>query len=73
MVLLLAKPAKLDPLEEFLSDPVLTVACILLIVVSIGWLVITRLIVRNRRRAALRGLIKVKSRRPERDMWQVPP
>lgn len=73
MLPVLAKPAKLDPLEEFVSDPVLTVACILLIVVSVGWVVITRLIVRNRRRAALRGLIKVKSRRPERDLWQMPP
>ena len=62
-------------LSEFLTDPVLTVACVLLIVVSIGWVVVTRLIVRNLRRAALRGSrsAKIDAVRPARDIWSIPP
>ncbi len=64
-----------DPLVEFLSDPILTVACVMLIVVSVGWVVISRLIVRNLRRAALK---RRRSRRvdaigSDRDIWSMPP
>lgn len=64
-----------DPLEEFLSDPILTVACVMLIVVSIGWVLISRLIVRNLRRAAIRGRRsrRIDAMRPERDIWSMPP
>jgi hypothetical protein len=37
-------------LEEFARDPLLTVACVLLIVVSIAWLVVARRISRSLRR-----------------------
>lgn len=62
-------------LDELLRDPLLTVACVLLIVVSIGWIVITRLIVRYWRRAALRGrpVPRIDVVRPPRDIWSYPP
>ncbi|MGI8707225.1 MAG: hypothetical protein ACR2LG_03330 [Actinomycetota bacterium] len=41
-------------IDEFVSDPVLTVACVLLVAVSIGWIVTSRAITRNMRRAAER-------------------
>jgi Tfp pilus assembly protein PilX len=44
--------AALRPLEEFVRDPALNVACVLLIVVSIAWVVVSRLIYANLRRAA---------------------
>jgi hypothetical protein len=66
------RPSEVDRFEELLEDPVLSVACVLLIVVSVGWVVITRLIVRRRRRAALRGR-PVDSVRPPRDIWSLPP
>jgi hypothetical protein len=44
--------AALRPLEEFVRDPSLTVACVLLIVVSVAWVVVSRLIYANLRRAA---------------------
>ena len=60
-----------EPLREFLTDPVLTIACVLLVVVSVGWIVVWRLVKRDMRRAALR------SRRLEarnvRDVWAEPP
>ncbi|MDP9069123.1 MAG: hypothetical protein M3N53_12375 [Actinomycetota bacterium] len=64
-----------DRLNEFLSDPSLTMACVMLIVVSIMWVVVSRLIVRNLRRAALRGVrnARVDSMRPARDIWTMPP
>ena len=59
--------------REFLSDPSLTVACVLLIVVSVGWVVVTRLILHDLNRTAYR-------RRPGkpldpqvRDIWRAPP
>ncbi len=64
-----------DRLNEFLSDPSLTVACVMLIVVSVMWVVVSRLIVRNLRKAALRGIHnpRVDSMRPARDIWTMPP
>jgi hypothetical protein len=64
-----------DRINEFLSDPTLTVACVLLLVVSIGWIVVSRLIVRNLRKAALRGIRnkRVEAMRPSRDIWTMPP
>ena len=67
--------ARGDRLNEFMSDPTLTVACVLLVVVSLGWMVISRLIVRNLRKAALRGVRsrRVDAMRPSRDIWTMPP
>jgi hypothetical protein len=48
--------AALKPLEEFVRDPALTVACVLLIVVSVAWVVFSRLIYGNLRRAARNAL-----------------
>ena len=64
-----------DRIEEFLADPVLTVACVMLVVVSFGWVVISRLIVRNLRKAAMRGIRsrRVDAVRPNRDIWTMPP
>jgi cell division protein FtsX len=42
----------LRPLEDFVSDPALTVACVLLIVVSVAWVVVARMIWLNLKRAA---------------------
>lgn len=44
--------AKGPGLGEFSREPILTVACVLLILVSIGWFVVARLISRNLKRAA---------------------
>ena len=65
----------IDRLEEFLADPVLSVACVMLIVVSIGWVVISRLIVRNLRKAAMQGRRsrRIEAARPTRDIWTMPP
>ena len=64
-----------DQLNEFMSDPTLTVACVLLVVVSFGWVIVSRLIVRNLRKAALRGVRsrRVDAMRPNRDIWTMPP
>lgn len=61
--------------EEFLNDPILTVACVLLIVVSIGWIIVSRLVSRNMRRARLRRLDPPKTGEyePPRDVWAEPP
>ena len=62
---------------EFARDPLLTIACVLLVVVSIGWVVMTRLISRNLRRALLRQQQArrrpVGSVRKPRDVWSEPP
>ena len=69
--------AKARHFGEFARDPVLTVACVLLIVVSAGWVVITRLISRNLRRALLRrqqAERRVRGPvRTSRDIWSEPP
>lgn len=67
--------ARHDRLNEFMSDPSLTVACVLLVVVSFGWMIISRLIARNLRKAALRGVrnARVEAMRPSRDIWTMPP
>ena len=62
---------------ELARDPVLTVACVLLVVVSIGWVVVTRLISRNLRKALLRREEAERRRvgdvRAPRDIWSQPP
>lgn len=60
------------PLREFLTDPPLTIACVLLVVVSVGWIVVWRLIVRAMKKAARRGL-QADATKSTRDIWAVPP
>lgn len=62
-----------DSLDEFLSDPILTMACVLLIVVSLGYIVVTRLIVRMYKKAARRDRMRAEQIRSERDIWSYPP
>ena len=63
-----------QPLEEFAQDPLLTVASVLLIVVSVGWIVVSRLVSRNLRKSATlargqkKGAVK-----PAKDIWAGPP
>ncbi len=47
-------PLRQTSLEEFLRDPTLTVACVLLIVVSFAWIVVSRTMVRRIKRNAQR-------------------
>ena len=71
----LSQANTIDRLEEFLADPVLSIAAVMLIVVSIGWVVISRLIVRNLRKAAMQGRrnARIESARPTKDIWTMPP
>lgn len=60
---------------ELFKDPALTVACVLLIVVSIGWVIITRLIVHRFKKAAQRGrrIARIDLVQSPRDIWTSPP
>lgn len=60
---------------ELFADPALTVACVLLIVVSTGWVVVTRMIVRRLRKAARRGrrVARIDVVRDPKDIWSYPP
>ncbi len=60
------------PLREFLTDPILSVACVLLIVVSVGWILVWRRILRDMERAARRRPAQA-ARRSPRDIWAYPP
>ncbi len=60
-------------LEEFGSDPMLTLAALALIVVSFAWLIVSRAIYRNLTRAEERSHIRVDKVRPPRDIWRAPP
>jgi cell division protein FtsX len=63
-----------QPLEEFAQDPLLTVASVLLIVVSVGWIVVSRLVSRNLRKTAARARGDKKGAvRPAKDIWAGPP
>jgi hypothetical protein len=60
---------------ELFKDPALTVACVLLIVVSIGWVVVSRLILHKLKRAAQRGqhIARRELVQKPRDIWAFPP
>jgi hypothetical protein len=60
-------------LREFLSDPSLTVACVLLIVVSVGWVVVTRLILHDLHSSAYRRRPGRPQEPKVRDIWRTPP
>lgn len=65
---------QVQPLEEFAQEPLLTVASVLLIVVSIGWIVVSRVVSRNLRKAATRKRgVKKGPVRPAKDIWADPP
>jgi cell division protein FtsX len=44
--------ARSSRLEEFAREPMLTVACVVLVVVSLAWIVVSRAIYRNLKKAA---------------------
>jgi hypothetical protein len=61
---------------ELFADPALTVACVLLIVVSVGWVVVTRIHVRRLKKAARRGgarVARIDVVRDPKDIWSYPP
>jgi hypothetical protein len=58
---------------DLAHDPALTIACVLLVVVSIGWIVMSRLITRELRRAAARAARRREAPRPPKDIWRLPP
>ena len=60
-------------LEEFGSDPTLTLAALGLIVVSLAWIFVAPAIYRNLARAAERKSIKQGEVQPPRDIWKTPP
>lgn len=60
-------------LEEFGSDPVLTIACLGLISVSILWVFLSPVIYRNLRKRAEQATKVVRSPAPPRDIWRAPP
>jgi hypothetical protein len=68
---LMIVPIAAEPLDEFASDPVLSVACVLLIVVSIAWIIVARSISRNLRRND--RLSQQSGQRAPRDVWKTPP
>lgn len=57
---------------ELFADPALTVACVMLIAVSFGWIVVSRVIVRMLKKAAIRGHARAAVQDP-RDIWTYPP
>lgn len=65
---------QVQPLDEFVQDPLLTVASVLLIVVSIGWIVVSRIVSRNLRKTAQRARGPKKgAAKPAKDIWAGPP
>ncbi len=65
---------QVQPLEELAQDPLLTVASVLLIVASVGWILVSRLISRNlRKTASLQARKKKGTVRPAKDIWSEPP
>ena len=67
--------ATADQIGELFKDPALTVACVLLIVVSVAWVVVSRVIVRRMKKAVLRGH-RIANRsvvQAPKDIWALPP
>jgi hypothetical protein len=64
---------QVQPLDEFVQDPLLTVASVLLIVVSVGWILVSRLISRNLRKRATLEARKKGTVRPPKNIWSEPP
>jgi hypothetical protein len=65
-----------DNFEEITAEPLLVTACVVLVAVSLEWIVVARLIIRNYKKAARRGLIadtQIDVVRSPRDIWTYPP
>lgn len=67
--------ASAERIGELFRDPALTVACVLLIVVSVGWVVISRMIVHRLRKAAQKGqrIARIDVVKNPSDIWSYPP
>lgn len=61
--------------SELAEDPVLTLAAVFLMVVSIMYMLVARIVTRNMKRAAVRRMRRQgkKPPRPKREMWDAPP
>ncbi len=69
-----ARKGRIDRgLEEFGSDPTLTLAAIGLIVVSLAWIFVAPAIYRNLARAAEKKGIKLGRVQAPKDIWKAPP
>ena len=66
--------AALDPFDV-IEEPLLSVAAVLLIFVSVAWIIMSRLITHEMKKAAYRALNNKTSRKakPSRDIWSSPP
>ncbi|MGH2749891.1 MAG: hypothetical protein ACRDK3_03310 [Actinomycetota bacterium] len=66
--------AQSNSFGEFTREPILTVACVLLIVVSLAWIIVSRMIVRQLKRydAALQPRRRRPSTRTKK-VWEEPP
>jgi hypothetical protein len=65
-----------DNFEEITAEPLLATACVVLVVVSLEWILVARLIIHNYKKAARRGLVadtKMDVVRNPRDIWSYPP
>lgn len=66
--------AQAEGFSELQQDPALTVASVLLIVVSLAWIVVSRRITVNMRKAAYRRLRAQGRKIPAgKDLWSSPP
>jgi hypothetical protein len=68
--------AKAGSFAEFTKDPLLSMAAILLIVVSVAWIVVSRMISHELKKAAYRRGRRLGKRPPPRrkaDVWSDPP
>jgi hypothetical protein len=72
---MLAMPASAAPASfaDVFEDPALIVACILLMVVAVAWVIVSRMIVHNLRKAARRRQRTRDITRSPRDIWADPP
>lgn len=69
-----AKRGRIDRgLEEFGSDPTLTLAAIGLIAVSLAWIFVAPVIYRNLARAGEKKGLKVGQVQAPKDIWRAPP
>lgn len=69
----LQSAASARDIGELFADPALTVACVMLIAVSLGWIVVTRVIARMLKKAAIRGHRRTEAVTGPRDIWSYPP
>jgi hypothetical protein len=60
------------PFEELARDPVLFVAGVLLVAVSVAWLLVIRMMARGHHRIRT-SILPVRKPRPDQDIWKSPP